>query len=470
MDATHIGIRGGNDQLKDQVLVTETYIKPGTTPKFPQGGMVLMVADQLVTMTKDGLPYEHGMYPFGVLTGIETGQFYRKSVIQSVIPIQDELNRIFAQLIKYKNMVIRPQMMYDEGSVDVSRIVSKAGLWIPVRLGMSRPAPIQLPTLPQAVADLVQQLRSVMDDISGQHQVSRAQTPGADTAASALSLMQETDDNFLSPTFDSIELCLKHIGKFVLSNAQQFWDQPRYIKVTGEDSSIDAQILYGADLKNGTDVRVETGSGLPMGKSARIAVLTDWMSKGFIDPQLGMKALDMGMLSKVYQILRVDEDQATRENLVMAKLDPAQLAAQQQAHAAAQPVPNDPAAIAQQGGDPFAGITDPGIGLQGNPAAAAALPQPEPFHALPINSFDNDAVHLEVHGRQMKSQAYAAYPPEVKAAFEDHYAQHQARVSQQQLAQQQLAAGAAPGAPGNAPGTPAGYAGHQSTQSALPAA
>lgn len=463
IDATHIGIRGGNDQLKDQVLVQEFWVKPGATTLLPKGALVVMVADTVVAMNKDGMPYQHGMYPFALLSGIETGAFYRKSVVQSLIPLQDELNRIFAQLIKYKNMVIRPQMTYDEGSVDPSRITSAAGLWIPVRLGMKHPSPIQLPTLPQAVPDLINRMREIIDDISGQHQVSRAQTPGANTAASALSLMQETDDNFLQATFDSIELCLKHTGKFVLSNAQQFWDEPRYIKVVGEDSSIDAQVLKGSDLEGGTDVRVETGSGLPMSKSARIAVVTDWMQKGFITPQLGMQVLDMAALSKIYALLRVDEDQAIRENLQIEKMSPEELQGQQAAfegqQAAAQP---DPGAIAVAGGNPFDSMSDPGIGLEPQPGAAPMM-APEPFHALPVNPFDNHAVHAEVHARQMKSQAYQAWSPEQQAALLDHWQQHVEAAAMQGI--QVTGSGAAPiqAPPGE---QTAGYA--ESQQPALP--
>lgn len=428
IQATHIGIRAGNDQLKDQVLVLEIYVKPGTTNLLPQGGLCIMVGDTLVAAAKDGMPYEHGMYPFGVLSGIETGGFYRKSVVQSLTPIQEEINRIFAQLIKYKNMVIRPQMMYDEGSVDVSRVISKAGLWIPVRLGMKRPEVIQLQALPQAVGDLLSQLRQIYDDISGQHQVSRAQTPGANTAASALSLMQETDDNFLSPTFDSIELCMKHTGRFVLSNAQQFWDEPRYIKVVGEDSSVDAQLLRGADLEGGTDVRCETGSGLPVSKSARIAVVTDWMSKGFISPELGMKALEMGMLGTVYNLLRVDEDQATRENLAIEQMNTQMLQQSQQNWDLQQQQATDPGALAAGGQNPFAGVSDPALGLQADPAAAAAM-QPEPFRALPVNVYDNDAVHADVHARMMKSQEFQAWPPERQQALLQHYQDHVAQAA-----------------------------------------
>lgn len=469
IDATHIGIRSGNDQLKDQVLVLEVYVKPGTTNLLPKGGLALMIGDQLVAVSKDGLPYQHGMYPFGMLTGIETGGFYRKSVVESLTPLQDELNRTIAQLIKYKNMVIRPQMMYDEGSVDPTRITSKAGQWIPIRLGMKRPEPIQLPPLPQAVADLLSRLREIMDDISGQHQVSRAQTPGANTAASALSLMQETDDNFLAPTFDSIELCLKHVGKMVLSNAQQFWDEPRYIKIVGEDSSVDAQILKGSDLKGGTDVRVETGSGLPMSKSARIAVLTDWMKQGFISPEMGMKALDLGMLDSLYKLLRVDEDQAIRENLQVERMDPDQLQQQSdqwdmQQQAAMPPDPNDPAAIMQAGGNPFAGVTDPGLGLEADPNAAPAAPiappEPVPFQALEVHEYDNHAVHAEVHGRQMKSQSFEAWPEPNKQALLQHYLAHVQAAAMQGIIITGAGAGQAP-----TPSAPpqGGYAEDQST-------
>lgn len=445
-----LGLQGGNTANPDTVIVVEMWVKPGINKNIPSGGVVVMIGDTIVGAS-EGMPYAHGDFPFAHLTGIETGVFYRRSFIVSMIPIQDDLNRMYSQAIKHRNLMQKPMMFYDQGSIDVKKIQSKAGTYIPVALGAARPTAVPVQEVPQTFWNLMDRLKQEADNISGQHDVSRSQSPGADTAASAIATLQESDNNFLYSMLNSVELVNSQTAKWTISNIVQFWDEPRMVKVVGDDGTYDVKELKGSDLRHGTDIRMEPGSGLPESKAARTALITEWMEKQFIPVTEGMKALEMGRLGKVFRILKIDEDQATRENIDMKSMDPLQLE-QDQAAQAMGPM-GDPATDA----DPFAAVDDPAVTPAGagtpstdpgaDPTAPpmadpmAAAPAPEP--AFPINSYDNDDIHVAIHQRFMKGQAYSNLDPAIKQVFEEHVAAHQARLSQaaaQQMQQQAMQA------------------------------
>lgn len=461
---SHLGIRGAQRPDSDQVLVIEAWVKPGVTSLLPKGGLVITVANEIVALADDGLPYNHGEFPFAHLTSIESGRFYRKSMVESVINIQNEKNRTYAQAIKHKNLATKPQYFFDEGSVDPRKITSRAGQYIPVRLGMNRPSPVPIVPLQPWVLDLMDRLTRDMDDITGQHDVSRGQAPGANSAANAIAALQESDNSFLFSAFDSIEAGMETVGRQYLSLVVQYWTEPRIVAVTGRDHSNDAQLLSGVDIEGGTDIRVESGSALPTSKAARVAIITDWIKNQIITAADGLEAMEMGTLGKVYDKIKVDSDAAKRENLTMRDLDVAQIQqwmqAQQAQQAQQQAFQQAEARLEGQAQQALGGITDPAVGLQ--PPAQPAMParqsgetavvQPgavapaasapagqlvgsaQPAPALPdqpiffpINWMDNDQIHMQEHRAYANSQAYSQLPDEVKQVFEDHYYAHLTR-------------------------------------------
>lgn len=440
-NVAHLGIQSGNTAQPDSVRILEAYVKPGTHKLFPKGGAVKVLDGRVVQATLEGMPYRHGDYPFQHMTGIESGRFYRKSVVTSVTPIQNDLNRTVAQLIKYRNLVAKPMFYYDEGSLDVRRIRTRPGTYIPIRIGHTRPTPVPIQEMPQYVSQLMQQMKTFLDDISGQHQVSRAISPGADTAASALSLLKETDDDFLSASFDSIEAASESIGRQVLSLMVEKWEEPRLVKVVGGGNAFDAKMLMGADIVTGTDLYVEAGSSRPESKAGRRAQITEWVDKGLVPPEVGLEAMEMGSLGAIYSRLKIDKSQAQRENIEMRdmELTPEVLAAMQPAPA---PVAMGPVAVED-------GV-DPQMGMQ--PAAPAS-----PF---PINWYDNDAVHIAEHEAYAKTEEFQTLEPERQKIFELHHAAHVARAEELRQREAMMAAPDQPGAEGRI----SGYAGGNEQQ------
>jgi hypothetical protein len=421
LDAALMDNKGSLTSKPDAVLVIEMWAKPNGCPFLPKGGLVTIVDNEIVQFAENGIPYSHKQYPFAHTYSIPTGKFYRRSVIKNLIPLQRELNRTRSQIIQAKNLMAKPQMMYDEGSVDPKKVSAKAGIWIPVRPGFSRPTPVPIQPLPNYVLQELEHLQADFEDISGQHQVSRGGNGGV-TAATAINYLQERDDSYLATVFSSIEAAIEKTAKQSLALFIQYVTNERLVKTTGLDGSFDASMLSGADIASGNDIRIESGSALPTSKSARQSLITEWMKMGFISPQDGLKILDMGMLKNFYNLIKLDENHASRENLMMKRLTPdvIQQFQQQWEQGAAQGQPDKV----------VPGQTD---------ANGAPIPLQVPA-VIQVHDYDNHAVHVEIHNRFRKSQSFETLDDSIKAEFQKHISMHQNALQQQQAQQMAMQA------------------------------
>jgi hypothetical protein len=398
LDDSFLKIIGANEAIKDSVLCMEVWAKPGAIQKLPHGALLTIIGDQLVQATP-GWPYEHGEYPFAKLEHIPTGRYYAESGITDLISLQREYNRTRGQIIEAKNRMAKPQLIAPRGSVDPSKITTEPGLTILYNPGFAPPQPLALQGLPTYVLQELDRIQADIDDISGQHEVSKGNVPAGVTAATAISYLQEQDDTKLSGTVESIEECFEKIAHHTLSHVVQYWDMPRMIKVVGTDGAFDTMELKNSDLRGNTDIRVEAGSGLPTSKAAKQAFIMDLMKMGFIDPAKGLEVMEIGGVQKLYEQIQIDIRQSQRENLRMKSIT--QQMIMQNIQQQVPPVP-DPS---------------------GDPTAPAQIPVDPPL-LVPVNTWDEHGVHIDTHNKFRKSQAFETLPEYVKSLFEAHVQAH----------------------------------------------
>lgn len=408
-----------------EVLVMEVWIKPGMTSILPAGGM-FQIAGNTILYYSEEWPYTHMRYPFAHIGHVHTGKFYRDSTITDLIPLQREYNRTRGQIIEAKNRMAKPQLAAEIGSIDPSKITSEPGQIIQYRPGFQPPMPIPLQALPSYVLDEQERIKMDMDEISGQHEVSRGQVPPGVSAATAISYLQEQDESKLSYTFDMIEDALEKLAYMSLNYVHQYWNNPRKIKVTGPDGSFDVMAFEGSMLRGNTDIRVEAGSSLPTSKAAKQAFIMDLMKMGFIDPNKGLEVMEIGGINKIYEQVQIDVRQAQRENLKMAQVN-AQILEQHDMEET-EKFMSDPA---------NAELLESGAIMQGpngdlidiSPTFVGGPPEPIEFPLIvPVNTWDDHRVHIERHNNYRKSQAFDNLTPEAKALFEQHVQQHVAAI------------------------------------------
>lgn len=415
-----VGAASTNEQHK--VLVLECWVKPRKVAMFPKGAVFTVIGDNLA-QGMFGWPYEHNKYPFAKIDHIPGGKFYADSSIVDLIPLQREYNRTRGQIIEAKNRMAKPQLAAEKGSIDPSKITSEPGQVVLYTPGFNPPQPIPLQTLPNYVLQELDRILLDWSDIAGIHEVSQGQVPPGVTAATAISYLQEQDETKLSHTVESLEAAVEKTAQMTLSYVSQYWNASRTVKVTGLDGTFDAMAFRGSDLRGNSDIKVEAGSALPTSRAAKQALIMDFMKMGFIQPDEGMEVLELGGINKIYDRLQIDKKQAQRENLKMAKvsLELLDLHLEQEMERL----------VTQEAEE----INEDGIPLDEN-----GIPIP-PDLIVPVNTYDNHAVHIMVHNDYRKSQSFENQPQHVKELFDQHVNQHIASLEMLQSGQFQTMAG-----------------------------
>ena len=409
LDDTWLNLIGASTQTdKKQVLCLEVWVKPGAVQLFPQGAMFTIVGDQVV-QGMEGWPYEHGMFPYAKFDDIPSGKFYSDSSIIDMIPIQREINRTHGQIIENKNRMAKLQLIAPKGSVDASKITTEPGQVIFYNPGLQPPQPMPVQSMPGYVMQELDRLQIEFDNISGQHEISRGQTPPGVTAGTAIAYLQEQDDSILAHTFDSLEEGLEKVAHMTLAYVRQFWTIPRMMRTVGNDGAFDVLTLKGSDLRSNNDIRVEAGSSLPTSKAARMAFIMDLMKMQFIPPDKGLQLLEMGGVQKLYENIQRDAKQAQRENTKMAAAT--EEAVQQYTEGISQEMQMNP----EKYFDTATGQPKLPVGVDGMPMMPLLVS---------VNKWDNHEVHIEEHNNYRKSAAYETLDDTQKALFEEHVNQH----------------------------------------------
>lgn len=433
MDETRLNIKSGSSNAKpDSCLVVEAWIKPGQCHLLPKGGLVTMVDKIIVGLNDQGMPYQHGEYPFMKIDNVQSGSYYGTSAIDDIIPLQRELNRIRSIMMEARNKMGNPGLMYRQGTLDAQRFTNAIGQLVEIKGGGEYPQPLPTPTLPPIILEEHNQILQDIEDITGQHQVTKGTTPTGVTAATAIELLQEQDNTYLSATSDSVEFAMKKAASQLIQLFIQYADSYRQVKVVGKDKAISVQYLMGSDVKTATDVRIERGSSLPYSKAARTAMFTDWMSRGILPYDIGLDLIDLPHMDKYYDIVKIDERQAERENIRLLNLIPEELAVERE-----QAEMKKKEVIAQlmlSSGFPPEEINEESIEFfeANEPQAAQMAAQFDRAFIAP-NDFDNHEVHIEIHNRVRKSQEYETADQAIKDEFDRHVAEHEQRLQQKQL-------------------------------------
>jgi hypothetical protein len=397
----------------DSNMLIEFWVKPGFCSYLKDGGVITLIDDVIVEVINDGLPYEHGEYPFVQFAHIESERFYRTSIIPDLIDLQKDYNSLRSQIAESRKKMGKPQILAPKGSISASKMTTEIGLVIEYKYGMQPPQPMPIQNLPAYILQEVDMLKADIEDLSGQHEVSKGQTPTGVTAATAISYLQESDDSYQLPSFKNVEEAWGRLAKQSLMLMVQYWDVQRVVKVVGKEDAFSIQLLSGADLKRATDVRIEPGSSLPQSKAAKQAFIMDLMMNQFIPPDEGLEMLEIGAAKKLMDMLKNDKRQAQRENIKFKRLTPDDLMAYEQEYAMA---------LQQQGIDPQ-GI-DPTTGEQ----LQAPL-------IIPVHTYDNHEVHIEEHDRFRKGQEFETLPAEIQQLVESHVMQHKTMMQQVMLQQ-----------------------------------
>jgi Bacteriophage head to tail connecting protein len=381
------------------------YFLPG--PEFPEGRYVVFTKSPNIVLYDGPWPYPFKKLPLVKFPGMRIpGQLYDTSVVEQAIPLQKELNRTLSQMIEYKNLTLKPQMLAPVGSLR-QRMTDEPGAifeYNPVAGKVPEAIPIQ--SLPSYVFQHLQDLGQRLRDTFGLNEISDGAVPPNVEAGVAIDLLQEAATDRLAPQILMMEKGLERAGNMMLELAQRYYNEPRLIMLAGAGSKAKVSRFESADIIAGVQVKVETGSGLPRTRAGKQARVMQMLQMGIISPTKAYKYLDMADFKTLQAQFEADEEQAMRENDRLIVGEPI----------------NKPAAMkAQQ--ELMMQIDNPQVDPNtGRPAAVTpeALMQVMDAGLAPL-PFENHASHLETHALYMKSPEFEDLPLEIQERFQKHY-------------------------------------------------
>lgn len=371
---------------------------------LPQGRYVVFT-DKPYQILEDGpWPYPYNELPLVKFPGTRVpGAVYDSSVVEHAIPLQKELNRTLSQIVEYKNLTIKPRVWAPTGSLR-TRITNEAGAiyeFNPVA-GM-KPEVEQLPAMPPYVFEHLQEISARLNSVFSLTEVTEGKLPPNLEAGIAIDLLQEMATDRIEPTIKLIERAMARAGGQMLQLAQQFYIEPRDLKIVGSGGGVRVQKFKGADL-SGASVRVDVGSGLPRTRAGRQARIERLIELQVIQPTEAMKHLELADMKSYTEKWASAEDRAYREHEKLNSNQPLNPAALQSAQQAV-----------QQGLNPETGqpLQSPEEGQQEMHKASL-----EPMIS------DNHQTHLDIHGSFMETLEFEGLPLEIQESYTTHYQLH----------------------------------------------
>jgi hypothetical protein len=362
---------------QDSAVVHECYIKPYGNGKYKDGLFVIVCQGKILKKSK--FPYTHRKLPYVHIREVKIpGHFWATCTAKQLIHPQAELNKTRSQLVENRNTMGKPKWIVDKtAGLNRTDIDSEPGEVIEKNPG-SQVEMVSPPSMPSYVQNMMGQFVEDINEVSGVHEISRAQAPGEVRGTGGILALMEKDDEKIAPFTKHLDNKIAEAGAMILSIACQYISEDRVAMLVGEDNELMIFEWRGENLMgpnygrpgiNYFKVRVAGIPGMPRGRIAQATFVDNLVSRNILDPKndrdMIFKLLNIGQARRMVDQSRVHRSQAVRENIRL------------------------------QTGE-----------------------------FVPVYDFQNDDAHIEVHQKFQNSLEYEELPDDVKEMFILHVQKH----------------------------------------------
>ncbi len=302
-----------------------TYFEKPSKHK-PKGQMIIIVGDDHLVYYGD-LPYSR--IPIVQTVCIEVaGQFFGKSAIERMIPIQRAYNGCVNRIHEYIKHVAIGSYIAEEGSIDIEEYEQNGqapGAMLVYKQGTNPPVPIPNGNLPSEIMQERYNLKQDMEYAAGVSQLMvYGQAPSGVTSGAAISNLMEIDNTRLALTGDNIRNSVRKLAIMWLEIYKKYATTRRIVNYVG-GNNIGKAIVWSHEDINSYDVDYVTENELLMSEDAQkqrffdaynMGLFTD--SNGVIPPRVKQKALEYMKCGNYSDIMSIDQLQiqaAQRENV-----------------------------------------------------------------------------------------------------------------------------------------------------------
>ena len=302
-----------------------TYFERPSKHK-PNGQMIIIIGDDNLVYYGD-LPYSR--IPIVQTVCIEVaGQFFGKSAIERMIPIQRAYNGCVNRIHEYIKHIAIGSYITEEGSIDIEEYEQNGqapGAMLVYKSGTNAPVPIPNGNLPAEIMTERYNLKNDMEYAAGVSQLMvYGVTPSGVTSGKALDNLMEIDNTRLSLTGDNIRNAVRKLAIMWLEIYKRYATTHRIVNYVG-GNNIGKAIIWSNEDINSYDIDYVTENELLLSEDAQkqrffdaynMGLFTD--SNGAIPPRVKQKALEYMKCGNYSDIMSIDQLQiqaAQRENV-----------------------------------------------------------------------------------------------------------------------------------------------------------
>ena len=250
-----------------------------------------------------------------------TGTPYPISAVSPLVGKQRELNKAHQIMVHNASLGSSLRYLYEEGSVDTDyweKYSSAPGALLPVRPGATAPTPIQPAPLSNAFFNIVQQGKGDMEYLAGIYSSMMGDTARqADTYRGMLAMDEYGTRRIKQWLTNSIEPALKHLGIVMMQFSQAIYTAEKVFRIVQPNNIKEQKEVrinvpmyndYGDVIGKFNDyasakfdVRIVSGSTLPVNRWAYLEELKQLMNLGVIDDIALLAETDIRNKDKIAQ-------------------------------------------------------------------------------------------------------------------------------------------------------------------------
>lgn len=291
----------------------------------PNGLMIIIVGDEHLVY--------YGDLPYSKIPLIQTvchevaGQFFGKSTIENLIPLQRTYNGCINSIHEYIKRLSLGNLLTEEGSIDIEEYEEhglEPGAFLVYKTGTNPPVPVQNGALPTEIMQERYNLKNDMEYVAGVSQLMvSGNAPQTNMSGTAISNLMEIDNTRLSLTGDHIRSSIRKLAVQWLEIYKRYATTQRVVNYVGTNN-IGKAIIWSADDINSYDVDYITENELLMSEDMQkqrffdaynMGLFTD--NDGRIPERVKLMALEFMKIGNYTDIMNLNSLQiqaAQREN------------------------------------------------------------------------------------------------------------------------------------------------------------
>lgn len=382
-EISRVGRRGWAKARNTQLVRLYHYIEQPSR-SYPVGRWLVVANNRVIAKERPyPVPEGNALVPLSYIVDPDNDR--DMGLVQHLMDPVRVYNDAWNKVVEWKNLALNPQLFVAPGVLQGQVITSEPGAIYEIADPQNNIRWREVPALPQELFQITQEMTGVIARVSAQNDI-----PQQVEAGKAIQTLIERDANRRQSFIAGLATWHSEVASRGLYLAQQFYTEPRLLRIKGRWSADVIRDFQGAQLLGQTDVKVSPASIEARTKASLEQKVMAYADRGWITAEQAMSAIEGGYSGDLVTSYELDIGRVTRL-ISRLKAGPEALYGS----------PDQPTASRVE--------VDPNTGVQ------TEVPDFMP------RQFDNTEVQRSVMEDWMKTEEFESLSPDIQAVANEIY-------------------------------------------------